>query len=379
MTTAEIEYLKLLLSGLAAGDSIGATTEFVEQGSVPAIYFAQRDKGWPFKAIGGGAFGWEAGQATDDTDMSMCIIRAFLAEGEFDPQAVCREFLKWYASRPRDIGGTTRSALRNQSLACWNDAAEPTWRTSPHRGDGNGALMRNGVVPAMSSETLHLDEVFRNTVTHAIMTHYAPLSTLCCLFQSWLIYCLDKTKEEALTGIPGMAEIGPVWQEAFHADLTAWMTRESDAVVNAYFGRVAMHLPAAMGKLYDAIRTIDAFDPFVGVDYTGRSGYVLLTLQIALWAMLASRPMDLRRLPGCYYRSKLQMELGKLGRSKWYKLGWVALVGHDADTYGAVAGPILAAAYGPLPKTMTDNLKALEEFERLVKEHAQTTGEEDSE
>ena len=47
-------------------------------------------------------------------------------------------------------------------------------------------------------------------------------------------------------------------------------------------------------------------------------------------------------------------------------LGWVALVGNDSDTYGATAGPLIAAAHGGLPAEMTDSLSAVAEFDRAL-------------
>ena len=61
--------------------------EFIAQERVPQAYARYREQGWPFKAVGGGSFGWDPGQPTDDTDMAMCIIRAFLGQGRFNPEA----------------------------------------------------------------------------------------------------------------------------------------------------------------------------------------------------------------------------------------------------------------------------------------------------
>ncbi|MCP4455094.1 MAG: hypothetical protein GY809_26835 [Planctomycetes bacterium] len=41
------------------------------------------------------------------------------------------------------------------------------------------------------------------------------------------------------------------------------------------------------------------------------------------------------------------------------------MIGHDADTYGAAAGPLIAAEHGPLPESMTEDLMALREFNAL--------------
>jgi hypothetical protein len=42
------------------------------------------------------------------------------------------------------------------------------------------------------------------------------------------------------------------------------------------------------------------------------------------------------------------------------------MFGHDADTYAAVAGALIAAAYPCLPTGFTDGLKALEYFDRIA-------------
>ena len=48
------ERVRLLLLGLAAGDSLGSTSEFVRQEDIPALYDDVKASGWPFRQIGGG-------------------------------------------------------------------------------------------------------------------------------------------------------------------------------------------------------------------------------------------------------------------------------------------------------------------------------------
>lgn len=45
---------------------------------------------------------------------------------------------------------------------------------------------------------------------------------------------------------------------------------------------------------------------------------------------------------------------------------WPALLGRDADTYGAVAAPIVAAAHGSVPTSLTDGLVVAVEFDTLA-------------
>ena len=46
------------------------------------------------------------------------------------------------------------------------------------------------------------------------------------------------------------------------------------------------------------------------------------------------------------------------------------MIGEDADTYGAAAGPLLAAEHGPLPESMTEGLLAVIEFDELSSKDA---------
>lgn len=178
------DHLRLLLAGLAAGDSLGSTSEFAGPEGVARAYERHSAAGWPFRQVGGGPFGWEPGDPTDDTDMAMCIVRAVCGRGAFDPDAVADEFVRWYDRGPRDIGGTTAGALaRRRGGAAWHDCGYAAFRANPGN-SANGSLMRNGVVAAFSND---LDGVFRYTVQQAIVTHYDPLSVLCCCAQSFLI------------------------------------------------------------------------------------------------------------------------------------------------------------------------------------------------
>jgi ADP-ribosylglycohydrolase len=53
MTKEHQDALRLLLSGLATGDSTGSSSEFVSQSKVPALYAKLKDKGWPFNRPAG--------------------------------------------------------------------------------------------------------------------------------------------------------------------------------------------------------------------------------------------------------------------------------------------------------------------------------------
>ena len=52
-------------------------------------------------------------------------------------------------------------------------------------------------------------------------------------------------------------------------------------------------------------------------------------------------------------------------RSGPWTLAWVAMIGHDSDTYGATAGPMIAAAHGVVPSELVEGLRAVEEIVAL--------------
>ena len=120
------------LLGLAAGDALGSTLEFMPAESVRSRF------GTHTELVGGGPFGWRSGQGTDDTDLAAAIVRAYL--GGYSLARVGEEFLAWYASGPTDVGIATGAALRHlrdhgdpraSGPAVWNDQAA-----------GNGSLLR---------------------------------------------------------------------------------------------------------------------------------------------------------------------------------------------------------------------------------------------
>ena len=91
---------------------------------------------------GGGSYGWEPGEWTDDTQMALALLTP-LASGDRDVSSVEAGFLQWYRSRPSDVGMQTSSILSKGS-----PLAEAAARYLEHKsnGAGNGGLMR--IAPA---------------------------------------------------------------------------------------------------------------------------------------------------------------------------------------------------------------------------------------
>jgi len=153
--------------GVAVGDSLGATTEFMTPAEIRAKIGVHR------KIIGGGWLHLKPGQVTDDTEMSLCIARAILNSGGWNLPAVAEEFLAWMRGKPVDMGSTVRRGIRDYLL-------KGQLETPPNEWDaGNGAVMR--MVP-VALFTLGDDQRFRElVVAQAHLTHNHPLSDAACL------------------------------------------------------------------------------------------------------------------------------------------------------------------------------------------------------
>ena len=332
--------MDLLLAGLAAGDSLGSTSEFVPQSRIPQLYEEYHDRGWPFRQVGGGSCNWKPGQPTDDTEMAMCLVRSFRELGRFDGEDVARRFVRWMRGDPPDIGGTTRLTLSTIAGGTpWHEGALAEYQANPTNA-ANGSLMRNGVVPGMVAD---LDDAFDVTLSHGVMTHYAPLPQICCAAQTYLIRQL----------LEGRQPFAGDWVGELQGRFEMWLGAAAGEVVHRWHENVLDHLPGAWATLHQADWDADSFNPFA-ISYSGRAGYCLLTLQIAVWAAQWS----LRDAP---FAVPTGFPAEVFDRRGPWVLGWVAMIGHDSDTYGAAAGPLIAAAHGRMPEALTEGLSAVSE------------------
>ncbi|MBI5271372.1 MAG: ADP-ribosyl-[dinitrogen reductase] hydrolase [Burkholderiales bacterium] len=152
--------------GLAIGDALGATVEFMTPREIAARHGVHRE------IVGGGWLQLAPGQVTDDTTMSLALGAALL-RGEalgrpFDTQLIADAFVAWWRGRPVDCGHTCRRGIQRYLL-------DGSLEGPPHDGDaGNGALMR--MLPAALA-TIGDDEAFaRVAIAQAHITHHHPLS-----------------------------------------------------------------------------------------------------------------------------------------------------------------------------------------------------------
>jgi ADP-ribosyl-[dinitrogen reductase] hydrolase len=168
--------------GLALGDALGATVEFMTPGEIRAAHGVHRE------LVGGGWLHLRAGRVTDDTEMSLCLARAIEAADGWDPRAAAERLAAWMRGGPSDVGSTVRKGIRRFML-------EGTLEGPANAGDaGNGAAMR--MVP-IALATLGAPALLaRWAVEQGRLTHHHPLSDAACVHVGELVQlaCLGRSK-----------------------------------------------------------------------------------------------------------------------------------------------------------------------------------------
>ena len=148
--------------GLAIGDALGATVEFMTAGEIAATYGVHR------KMVGGGWLKLKPGAVTDDTQMALALGRSLIRRQGFDARDVCEEFVLWLRGKPPDVGNTCRRGIRRYMLDGSTSGAFSD-------GDaGNGAAMR--VAPLALATFGRPDRASDWTIQQGHITHHHPLS-----------------------------------------------------------------------------------------------------------------------------------------------------------------------------------------------------------
>lgn len=187
------------LLGLATGDAVGTTLEFKPRGSFEPIT----------DMLGGGPFGLEPGQWTDDTSMALCLAASLIECGGFDARDQMDRYCKWvshgYMSSNGtcfDIGNTVSAALERY------DATGDPFAGSTHPQDaGNGSLMR--LAPVVLFYHPDLEAISHYAGESSRTTHGAAEAIAACgIFAAVLAAALNGcSKSEVLSAAidPGVS------------------------------------------------------------------------------------------------------------------------------------------------------------------------------
>ena len=266
-----IEFAKSMLLGLACGDALGTTVEFRRRDTFPLHT----------EMTGGGAFNVKPGEWTDDTSMALCLAQSLVQCQGFDPKDQLERYLRWmndgYLSCHGcciDIGGTTRNALKRFERTRVSYAG-----TDNPFESGNGGIMR--LAPAIFASTDRA-KAMEHVINSSRTTHASA-------------DCLDAA--ELLGAI-------------------LWELREGKALK-----AVLEDLPDTFERGMKIGRIKRGFFRKLGREQVSSSGYVIDTLEAALWS--------------CYHSEDFEAALIT-----------AVNLGDDADTVGAVTGQIAGAAWG---------------------------------
>lgn len=239
------------LLGLACGDALGATAEFMEPGDFQVIS----------EMIGGGVFHLQPGQWTDDTSMALCLADSLIERLEFDPIDQLNKYVRWYRQGYRsstgsafDIGDTTCQAL-NKFEITGGSYPGITGRWSA----GNGSIMRAAPVPIFflrAPET----ELIKYAALSSMTTHAEPVCLEACQFMAlWIQRAIrGASKTELLNGAEILLIIESNNDRPMHKDLRK-------VICESY--------------------SKSSIDPV-------SSGYVVDTLRVALWALATTENFE---------------------------------------------------------------------------------------
>lgn len=213
-----LERYRGCLLGLACGDAVGTTVEFMPRGTFTPVT----------GMTGGGPFALRAGQWTDDTSMALCLAESLLARDGFDARDQMDRYVAWWRNGHLsatgtyfDIGKTVRAALQRYV----GDGNPWAGSTAP-RTAGNGSLMRLApVVLRWFPDAVAID---RHAADSSRTTHAAAEAVEACrLFADRLARALRGLARDAIlargdfeTPEPAVAAI---------AD-GGWRTRSEDTI-----------------------------------------------------------------------------------------------------------------------------------------------------
>lgn len=271
------------LFGLAIGDALGATLEFMSRKEVQATYGVHQE------ITGGGWLGLTAGTWTDDTEMTLLVAEGILAAPEAPVEEIGKRFVSWYDSKPKDIGQTNKLAIGNyKETGNWEQASLQASRILGGRVAGNGSLMRTLPVSFAYLNRFQQMDMFARKISR--MTHDDFQAETACIFYNRFVAALLRAKDLKRT-----------YDELFQSLLD----REDPDLIKQH-----QHFFERLGNFHDL--KIDALKP---------TGYVLDTLEAALWCFLHS--------------STFEEAIVK-----------AVNLGGDADTIGAVTGGMAGTFYG---------------------------------
>ena len=303
-----IDKIKAVMIGHAVGDALGVPVEFCSREEIAED---------PVTDMRGfGSYPVPAGAWSDDTSMSLCALDS-LSKGVIDHDEIMDNFVRWASNdeftptgEMFDIGRTCLTAIRNFLEVDGRPALE-CGLTDEHS-NGNGSLMRIhpfALYAFVKGGTLgkSLDIIREGS----IMTHAHPRTIYACGIYAMVFW-------EILKGADKSKVLSEIENAAVLFD--GIYPEESDHFEWAFHKKLA-------SKSADEISS---------------SGYVVHTLEAALWCLLTTNS----------YKECVLKAVN---------------LGEDTDTVAAVAGGLAGAMYGydAIPEEWRNTLIRREYIEEM--------------
>ncbi|NEV60620.1 ADP-ribosyl-[dinitrogen reductase] hydrolase [Thiorhodococcus minor] len=149
--------------GLAIGDALGATVEFLTPREIRDQYGEHRD------LIGGGWLRLRKGRVTDDTEMSLALGQSILRMGRVDARDIAESFSDWMRTKPVDIGHTVRRGVSLYRRTGETQVPENQYDA------GNGACMR-ALPIALYTLGADLEQIAAANRVQSHVTHHNTLA-----------------------------------------------------------------------------------------------------------------------------------------------------------------------------------------------------------
>jgi ADP-ribosyl-[dinitrogen reductase] hydrolase len=268
--------------GLAIGDALGAPVEFKDRDSFPEVR----------EMLAGGYFKLPAGAWTDDTAMALCLADSLIHDSDLDARDLLNRFLGWIYANENTSNGQCIGVGQNTFAVLGNYRRTGALTAPPIKGrsDGNGALMR--LAPVACRHWADPTKARLIARSQSYTTHASELSAAACDAVAAILCDLiaGQPWQDALSGITN-----DIWPEEIRTILAGSWNKPRNEILS--------------------------------------SGYVVHTLEAALWAV---------------------------GTTANFEEALIAAVnlGNDADTVGAVAGQLAGARYGirAVPSRWSDML-----------------------
>lgn len=174
-----LDKIKGALFGLAIGDALGGTTEFLTKAEIARKYGTLKE------IVGGGVWHLEKGETTDDTAMSLAVAKGIVENPEDPVAAIGEEFIKWYDTNPKDIGNIIRTVFSIFNGDWFAAAQKAHTQYLGGKSAGNGTLMRCLPVALAYRELQKVDEITR---LQSKMTHFDGLADEACIIYNRIAF-----------------------------------------------------------------------------------------------------------------------------------------------------------------------------------------------